>query len=191
MNKLPLAGSLKKRLVVGIIFILLAAVLIYPQIKEMNSKRILIENKKRIIAAYQGGMSEEEYLEQLNALNLQLGVCYEWIPVGENQTLYYESMSQAVKNTGVSLLSIHFGEAVALTEKDFNDPAVSLTDPDGRALFALPLDLTIAGSEANILELIAAMENGRPFVNVQTFSLEETQNNHVAQIGAQGYYFAD
>jgi hypothetical protein len=74
------------------VFILLAFILIYPQIQEMKGNQILKENKERILAAYQGGISEEEYLEQLNALNLELGVFNEWIPVGEKQTLYYESI---------------------------------------------------------------------------------------------------
>jgi len=191
LNKLLLSGSIKKWLLLGMVFILLAFILIYPQIQEMKGNQILKENKERILAAYQGGISEEEYLEQLNALNLELGAFNERIPVGEKQTLYYESIRQAVENTGVSLLSVHFGEATALTEKDFSDPAISLTDPDGRSLFALPLDLTIAGSESSILALIAAMENGSPYLKIQTFSLEETQNNHLAQIGAKGYFFAD
>ncbi|WKY43668.1 GspMb/PilO family protein [Eubacteriaceae bacterium ES2] len=191
MNKLPFLGHLKRRLLAAVIFFLLGLILIYPQIQEINSNRILIENKERILAAYQGGMSEDEYLQQLNAINLQVGVYNEWIPLEENQTRYYERISQAVENAGVSLVSVHFGEATEATDTDFNDPAGSLTDPDGRILFALPLDLTITGSESNVLALIAAMENGSPFLKVQTVSLEETQNNHIAQIGAKGYFFAD
>ncbi|WKY47110.1 hypothetical protein Q5O24_12170 [Eubacteriaceae bacterium ES3] len=189
-NKKLRSEQLKKWLFIGVIFILCIAVFVYPEVVEIKNNRVLIGNKERIAAAYQGDLTEEAYLDELNEVVLKLKGYNERIPAEKDQTLYYQSVNKAAEKSGVRLLTALFGDETIVTENDFSSQTINLNNPEGQALYSFSIDLTVAGKQAQILDFIQALEEGSPYLCPLSMSIEEAEGGHWAEIGLKGYYFA-
>lgn len=187
---------LRKILLIVLIIAFFFAVFLHPLYNKYQNNRMLRDNKKKILQASQFEISEEKYLQELNDLQMELDVYQKLIPEKETQQLLYDGLKEAIDESQVKLIELHFGRAFVVDAAELKKLVVKEknhqeSEFNSKELYAMPIKIRTEGDQAAINNLFALLENTSPLVTIHSFNFEKMEKKKRIDLELVTYFFQE
>lgn len=171
--------------VVGIaIFALGWFIGVAPKLEEMNAaveQRAAVEEQNKLHEAKLAQLKEE--FEQLDDLKIELASAQALLPAGDELSTFLGELHKLESSSGVVLTTFGAGdgqEYIPAPTSGVSDPLVTAEN-----FIAIPIDLTVTGSRAQVIEFLSDLQFGTRLFLVTSLTVAENEESGASIEGVE------
>lgn len=188
--------GLQKMLLIVFMGLFFCSFFIRPQYNQYRDNQNLLENKQKILETSHLEISEDEYLRELNHLQMELERYYLLIPEEEEQEALYQGLKRVIEKSEVELMDLYFSDHFRIETNDRNE----LFDEEKKnehsqyqekELHGIPIKIQIEGNTISIKNFFNGLKDVSPLLTIQSFEIEEGASKTRLNLEMLGYFFGE